>query len=104
MASLRPWYHVIAASECSALIFPYRWSRSRSAREVMFTTYAMPGFELGEKLPHGPSLSFFRLVQALADAFLRISVGGNVEQALIGFGVLHDGRRLPLHRKHHGPV
>jgi hypothetical protein len=67
----------------------------------MLTAYAMHGFELVEKLLRGPSFSLFRVLQALTDAFLCINAGRNVEQALIGFGILHDGRCLPPHREHH---
>ena len=45
------------------------------------------------------SASVGYIIEPLTDAFLCIGAGGNVEQALIGFGVLHDSRRLPLHRK-----
>ena len=69
--------------------------------EVILTRYAMLGFEIVEKLPRRPDLSFFRVLQPLTDAFLHIGVGGNVEQALVGFGILHDSRCLSLHRKHH---
>src|ERR1035437_3677021 len=104
MHSLRPRYHLRAASECSALISAYKWARSRSAREVMLTRYAMLGLELVEKLPRRADLSFFRVLQSLADTFLCVGTGGNVEQSLIGVGVLHDGCGLPLHRKHHGTL
>src|ERR1700674_1713245 len=67
----------------------------------MLTAYAMLGFELVEKLLRGPSFSFFRVLQALTDAFLCIDAGSDVEQALIGLGILHDGRCLPPHREHH---
>jgi len=62
----------------------------------------MRGFKFVEELPRGPCSSFFHILQTLADAFLRVGTGGNVKQALIGLGVLHDGRGLPLHPKHHG--
>src|SRR5258707_6669072 len=78
--------------------------RSRSARVDMLTRYATPGFELVENLPRRPDLSLFRVLQALTYALPYIGTGGNVEEALISFGVLHDGRRLPLHRKHHGAL
>src|ERR1035437_8701583 len=101
MLSLRPRYHLRAASECSALISSYRWARSRSAREVMLTRYAMLNLELVEKLPCRADLSFFCVLQALTDTFLCVGACGNVEQSLIGMGVLHNSRCLPLHRKHH---
>lgn len=59
----------------------------------------MGGFELVKKFSDRPDLSF-RLLQALADAFPWISLGGDIEQTLVGLGVLHNGCRLPLHRKH----
>ena len=62
----------------------------------------MPSFELVEKLRRRPDLSFFRVLQALTDAFRCIGAGGNVEQALIGFDLLHDGR-LPIYRKQDRP-
>src|SRR5215469_1518751 len=101
MASLSARYHSKAASECSALISPYRLTRSRSAREVMLTRYAMRGFELGEKLPCGPSLSFFHVLQALPNTFLGVRQSGNIETVLIGFGVLYDGGCFPFDRDNH---
>jgi hypothetical protein len=76
-------------------------ARSRSAREVMLTRYAMYRVELVEKLPCRPEFSFFRVFKALTDSFLGIGLGGNVEQMLIGFSVVNDGRGLAIHRKHH---
>lgn len=40
----------------------------------------MSRFELVEKLSCGPEFSFFRVFKALADSFLCIGAGGNVEQ------------------------
>jgi hypothetical protein len=48
----------------------------------------------------GRVFPFFRVLQVLTVAFLYVDARGNVEQALIGFGILHDGRRLPFHREH----
>jgi hypothetical protein len=39
----------------------------------------MPGFELSEKFPHRAHSSFFRISQALANAFLCIGAGGDIE-------------------------
>jgi len=39
------------------------------------------GFELVEKLPRGPSLSFFRILKGLPDAFLGVGMGSNIEQS-----------------------
>jgi hypothetical protein len=52
----------------------------------------------------GTGAAVGHVIKSLADSFFRIRAGGDIEQALIGFGVLHDGRSLPLHRKHHGPL
>ena len=41
----------------------------------------MLGFELMEKLPRRADFSFFR-APPLADTFLHVGAGGNVEQAL----------------------
>jgi hypothetical protein len=64
----------------------------------------MRGFELVEKLPRGPTLSFFRTLKALPDAFLGVGMRSNIEQSLIGFGVLHDGGSFPLHCEYHGAL
>src|SRR5579864_1214988 len=101
MARFSPRYHFRAASEYSALIFSYSQARSRSAREVMLTTYAMCGFELAEKVSCWTHPSLLRILKALSDAFLGIGARGNVEQTLIGFGVLHNSRRFALHGEHH---
>ena len=63
----------------------------------------MRGFEFIEKLPRGPSLSFFPTLKALPDTFLGVGLSSNIEQSLIGFGVLHDGC-FPLHCEYHGTL
>lgn len=42
------------------------------------------------------------IIQTLAKAFLGIGAGGDVEQTLIGLGILHNGGRLPLNCEHDG--
>lgn len=64
----------------------------------------MPGFKLAEELSRWASFPFFRVLQTLADAFVRVGAGGNVEKVLIGFGILHDGGCFSLHGKHHGAL
>lgn len=44
------------------------------------------------------------VIKPLTDAFRGIGLCGNIEQSLIGFGVLYDGRCLPPHREHHGAL
>jgi hypothetical protein len=41
------------------------------------------------------------VIKPLADSLFRIRTGGDVEQALVGFGVLHDGGSPPLDVEHH---
>jgi hypothetical protein len=61
----------------------------------------MPSFKVVEELRSRPDPALSDVLQSLADAFLRISPRCDVEQALISFGVLHDGCRFPVHRKDH---
>jgi len=52
----------------------------------------------------GSGASVNHVIKTLADSFLQIRAGGDVQQALVGFGILHDRRCLPLHPKHHGTL
>jgi hypothetical protein len=61
----------------------------------------MPGFKHVEELSRRPHSSLPCVLQALPDSFLRIGARRNVEQPLIGLGVLYDGGCLTLDRKHH---
>jgi hypothetical protein len=61
----------------------------------------MPGFELVEKLPGRSDPSLSGVVQSLSNTFLGVGAGGNVEQALIRFCVLHDRRGPPVKSKHY---
>ena len=47
-------------------------------------------------LPRRVSASVGYVIKPLTDAFLCIGAGGNVEQALIGFGVLHEAAAFPF--------
>jgi hypothetical protein len=64
----------------------------------------MFGFELAEESSCRPYFPFLRILQALPDTFLYVGARCNVEQSLIGFGVLHNGRSLALHGKHYGAL
>jgi len=64
----------------------------------------MRGFELGEKVPRGPSPSFFRILKALPDTFLGVGSGGDIEKVLVSFSILHDGSCFPLHCENHGTL
>jgi len=62
----------------------------------------MPGFEVFEKLPRWTEPPLFGVLQALTDTLLRIGARGDVEEVLVGFGVLHNSRRFSFHRQHYG--
>ena len=42
------------------------------------------------------------IIEPLADSLFRIRAGGDVEQALVGFGVMHEGGSLPIDSEHCG--
>src|ERR1700722_15561889 len=71
---------------------------------MSLTRYAMRGFEFGEELFGVPALPVPGLFQALADAFASVGAGGDIEQALIGLGILHDSRGPAFDREHHRPL
>src|ERR1051325_10573869 len=104
MASLRPLYHLRAASECSALMASKRSTRSRSARAAMLTRQAMPGFEICEELPRRPGPALSHILQALADTLARVGLRGNIQQSLISFGILHNGSGLALYGQYDGTL
>jgi hypothetical protein len=66
--------------------------------------YALSAANLVDSFARRAGAAVRNIVQTLADEFFRICAGGNVEQPLVGFGILHDGGRLPLHSEHHGPL
>src|ERR1035437_2248016 len=78
--------------------------RSRSARGMILTRYSMRGFEFGEKLLSVAPSSLPGLQQSLANPFASVGAGGDVEQPLIGSGILDDGLGFALHCQHHGPL
>jgi hypothetical protein len=64
----------------------------------------MRGFEFGKELLDVAASVLLGLFEALADALVSVGAGGDVEQALIGFCILNDSRRLALDRQDHGPL
>src|ERR1035438_2158313 len=79
-------------------------ARSRSARGMILTRYSMRGFEFREELLNVAPLPKPGLVQALPDSFASVGAGCDVEQPLIGSGVLDDGLGFALDCQHHGPL
>jgi hypothetical protein len=68
---------------------------------VMLTRYAILGVKLAEKLSRWSCTAMGYVVDPLANAFLRIGARDNVEQTLIGFGVLHNRCSFAVDREHH---
>ena len=68
--------------------------RSRSARGIILTRYAMRGFEFGKEFLHVSTFALLILYQALANAFASVGEGGDVEQQLsvicVEHGFLYD--------------
>jgi hypothetical protein len=58
--------------------------------------------QLVEHLACGPGPPVNDVLHALPDGLVDIGASGAVEQALIGFRVLHDGLRLAVDGKDHG--
>src|ERR1035441_10616799 len=79
-------------------------ARSRCARGIILTRYAMCRFEFRKELLGIAPMSVPGLLAALADAFTSIGAGCNVKQSLIGSSILYDSLGLAIHRKHHGPL
>jgi hypothetical protein len=104
IAFRRPMYHARAASDSSAWMARYKPSRSRSARDEILTAYAMPGFELGEKLAGWAELAVSRVLESLTDALAGIGASSNVEKVLIGCGVLHNCLGLSFDGEHDGTL
>jgi len=44
------------------------------------------------------------IVQSLPDSLVNVGAGGTVEQSLVGFRVLNNGRGLAVDSKNHGPL
>jgi hypothetical protein len=101
-ASLSPMYHFSPASESLPWTSWNRMARSSRARGVILTRYAISSFELGKKLLYRLKLSLPLVLQALPDSLFGVCLSGDIEQALVGFGVLHNGRCLPVDSKYKG--
>src|ERR1700722_195097 len=78
-------------------------ARSRNARSVISTRYAMLTAERFQRFPRRPDAAFSHILAALPDAFLGVCLGCDIEQTLIGCGVLHHRRGLAVDRQHHWP-
>ena len=50
----------------------------------------------------GAGATLLGIGQALADGFHYVGAGGDIEKALVGFGVLNDGFGFSVNREDHG--
>jgi hypothetical protein len=66
------------------------------------TSYVRFSADVVEYFFGGASASVGYVIEALTDTFHGAGTGRNVEQALIGVGIVHDSRCFALHRKRHG--
>src|ERR1035438_8562602 len=71
---------------------------------MILTRYAVRGIGFGKEVLGVAPLSSFGLLQALPDAFSSIGAGSDIEQALIGTRVLHDGFSVAFDGEHDGPL
>lgn len=60
--------------------------------------------ELGEEFPDGSHIASAGVFEALPDSFASVRLRGDVEQALIGFGILNHGPSLAFDGEHHGAL
>src|SRR5690349_4620144 len=74
-------------------------SMSRRARSASLTRYRMVAAERVQSFTSGPRTTLLYVFDALPDAFKCIGLRGDVEQALIGFGILDDRFRLSIDGK-----
>src|SRR5207244_10905123 len=74
-------------------------SMSRRARSANLTRYGMVAPEHFQSFTRRTHTTLLYVFEALPDSLKRIGLCGNVEQALIGFRILHDRFRLPIDRK-----
>src|SRR6266480_2841574 len=71
-------------------------SMSRRARSANLTRYGMVAAEHLQSFTRGTHTTLLYVFEALPDSLKSIGLRGDVEQALIGFGILHDRFRLSI--------
>src|SRR5438105_5904839 len=69
---------------------------SRRARSANLTRYGMVAAEHLQCFTGRTHTTLLYVLKALPDSLKRIGLCGDVEQALIGFGILHDRFRFPI--------
>lgn len=68
------------------------------------TRYAMGGFELGKELSRRSESPVLFVFEALTNSLFGVVLRGNIEQVLMGLGVLHHCRVLAVLRRHRGAL
>src|SRR5438876_10328686 len=74
-------------------------SMSRRARSANLTRYGMVAAEHFQSFTRRTHPTLLCVFEALPDALKRIGLRGDVEQPLIGLGILHDRFRFSIDRK-----
>jgi hypothetical protein len=64
----------------------------------------MLGLEFLEEFLCRPDSPFSRVFHALPNAFPRVGARGNIQQALVSFGILNYRRSFPVYREHDRPL
>jgi hypothetical protein len=73
---------------------------SRKARSVSLTRYGTIAPEHLQSFVRGVRATLLYILKALPDSLKSIRLRGNIQQALIGFGILHNRFRLSIDGKH----
>jgi hypothetical protein len=68
---------------------------------MILTRYAMRGFEFGEELLGVAPLTLLGLFETLANALACVGESGDIQETLVGLGVLDDGGSFALYGEHH---
>src|SRR5580692_9713 len=68
------------------------------------TRYAITPAHLIENLAGGPSSAVSHVVQALPDCLVNIGAGGDIEQSLISFCVLHYSLGFAVDGQYYRPL
>jgi hypothetical protein len=77
---------------------------SRKERLVSLTRYFMNAAEEFQSFPRRAHTALFYILKSLPDSLDGIGLRCDVEQALIGFSILHDSFRFAVNGKNQGAL
>src|SRR5229473_1220834 len=77
---------------------------SRKARLVSLTRYFMDAAEHFQSFTRRTYAAFLYVLKPLTDTLNRVGLRSDVEQALIGFSILHNRFRLAVNGKNQRPL